>query len=464
METTPVNDRYEDNRDISLLARDQYLRDLEWTKITDPLLSEEEERLVHRLVQVRRDPGNAHMRMLARKACDRLSEAYQSWIYNIAAKMVPLGRRSGLEALDLVQEGSIALVHWLRTYDFTPITSLNMFRSCLVKVVRFAMIDAIYEHGGVVRVPRSFHRRLKVYRGAQQALVQELGREPSVEEVACRLEMSVEDVHVLLAHRSLLAVRSVEQECSFGDTEEDADRVEFVNLFACEVQQEEGHRAARSEMVRQMVARTLPARQRDVIRLRYGIEEDSSQKTHKEIASLIGASEHASESLEYEAKQKLRRSLEPLVISKQGVEVLRAQCQDYYGLEEVAALFGVSTETISQYVKRGRLTAYSGVLIGCRVRRMAFLKSEIDALVSEQPGQGIEVFCAQRQEYYGAEEVAALFGVAIGTISRYVNQGRLTAYSGVLIGCRVRRMAFLKSEIDALVSEQAVVISRGQAS
>ena len=96
------NDRYQDSRDMSLLARDQYEREVSWIE-TESLSPEEEKKYLDCLLHARRDPSNALLQDLGKDARSRLTEHYQPVIRGVVLKYVRWFRDHAVDFLDLVQ-------------------------------------------------------------------------------------------------------------------------------------------------------------------------------------------------------------------------------------------------------------------------------------------------------------------------------------------------------------------------
>src|SRR5437763_336338 len=143
-----LNDRYEENRDVSLSAFDQYLCVVRWAE-AQPLSDEEQYKYFQRLVRARRDPANGWLASLAKDACDVLVEKYQPIVYCLVRWYARCCR--GMEILDLVQEANIGLLRGLRTFDLD--FDLSSFRAWLVGCARMSLRKVYWDQCGFVRFP-----------------------------------------------------------------------------------------------------------------------------------------------------------------------------------------------------------------------------------------------------------------------------------------------------------------------
>jgi len=274
----------QDDRDVSLLAKDQYFRQLHWTPRLTP---EEEAALLSRVQRGRGADGSFSSDALV--ARDRLVEGYQGYVVTIAHRMHEWCRV--LELLDLVQEGTIGLMQAIVHYDTAVVQSVSAwFGVHIFNAVSLAII----EQDSVVRLTQKVRTELNLLRRTEGRLYHVLQRPATVAEVAAALGMSERKVLELRSTRHWKEVESL-QGLLVEDDEED--RHEFVSLFDQYVQESNW----RSERVREAVASALTQRQHEVICSRYGIDEqDGRELPQTEIAARYGVtpeciaySEHA---------------------------------------------------------------------------------------------------------------------------------------------------------------------------
>src|SRR6266516_5142017 len=140
MTTTPVNDRYEEGVRVSLLAHDQYVRELAWM---EELTEEEELQCLQRVRRGRLERGqpvpNQWVLSLAKHARDRLIEGYQPMVFRLAQR-VRRRLQSSIESLDLVNEGNICL---MRVLDELDILNDGAFRALAIEYSRGALFCAL---------------------------------------------------------------------------------------------------------------------------------------------------------------------------------------------------------------------------------------------------------------------------------------------------------------------------------
>src|SRR6266704_762733 len=269
-----------DDQDVSLMALDQYIREVRWL---EPLTEEEEAQLLARIErgkdEKRQAQPNAWRLSLARAARERLVKGYLPWVIHLAKEYV--SRARGMQLLDLIQEGNLGL---LAAIEHNDISKGYPLRALVTAYVRGAILDALKERDGMVRIPDRTVRQLRLLRKAQRELLHTLRREATYAELATHMQLSVEKVCELVCYQERQEVASLEAVVQARASEEE---VSFVSVFAATAQ--EMHVKPWSEVIEQAMQTMLTERQRTVVQLRYGYgESGGSMRTQKEVAELAG--------------------------------------------------------------------------------------------------------------------------------------------------------------------------------
>jgi len=269
-----------EEQDVSLMALDQYIRQVRWL---EPLTQEEEAQLLARIERgkyERRQPQpNAWRLSLAKAALERLVEGYLPWVIHLAKGFV--SRARGMELLDLIQEGNVGL---LQAIEHNDVSKGYPLRALVTAYVRCAILDALRERDGMVRIPDRTVRQLRLLRKAQRELLHALRREATYAELAAHMQLSVEKVCELVCYQERQEVRSLEAVAQARAGEEES---VFMSAFAAATEQM--HPQPWSELIEQAMQTMLTERQRTVMQLRYGFGEGCGpMRTQEEAAELAG--------------------------------------------------------------------------------------------------------------------------------------------------------------------------------
>lgn len=249
-----------------------------------PLLSEEEEKELGRKLA----GGDISAR-------HRLEEGNLRLVVSLAKHYT--GR--GIPLLDLIQEGNMGLMHAAEKYDYMKENRFSTYASWWIKE---SMQRAIDRQAREIRVPVHVAENMKKVQRAANELRQELGRDASPKEIADRLAgRTEEEVKEILSYFqtpvSLETPIGENGEDSLGDMVENQTETTPEEAMDILVQKEE---------VKELLE-TLSEREREVIRLRYGLEDGKAQ-TLEEIGGQLGVTRERVRQIEARAMEKLRKN------------------------------------------------------------------------------------------------------------------------------------------------------------